>query len=163
MLCRIRCIVLLALLVLGTLTILFHIQSVEARTIIVPDDYPTIQAAINAAASRDTVFVRNGTHYEHIEINRPLTLVGEDNKTTIIDGNGTRTVTLITASYASISNFTVRNAGLKGQFPFDSCVYVVMELGGIDVENNSARLVVSVPVAVVVPVTNPSPIARCPK
>ncbi len=105
-------------------------------TIFVPDDYSTIQAAINAAVSGDTVFVRNGTYYEHIEINRPLTLVGEDSKTTIIDGNGTSTVALITASYASISNFTIRNAGLKWPWPYDSCVYAVMGLSGVDVENN---------------------------
>ena len=41
-------------------------------TIVVPDDYSTIQAAINAAATGDTVFVRNGTYYEHVTIDKSI-------------------------------------------------------------------------------------------
>jgi parallel beta-helix repeat protein len=62
--------------------------NVSATTITVPDEYPTIQQAINAASPGDTVYVRAGTYYEHIIIGKSLTLQGEDRDTTVIDGNG---------------------------------------------------------------------------
>ncbi len=51
----------------------------QARTIIVPDDYPTIQTAMNAASTGDTVFVRKGIYKEQtLRVNRALSLIGED-------------------------------------------------------------------------------------
>jgi parallel beta-helix repeat protein len=55
-------------------------------TITVPDDYPTIQDAINAATDGDTVFVRNGTYSNDIIVSKPLLLVGEAPDSTIING-----------------------------------------------------------------------------
>jgi uncharacterized protein YukE len=105
--------ILVSLLLTGMFTLAFRIEPVKAQptTIIVPDDYPTIQAAINALAEGDTVFVRNGTYYEHVTINKSIMLVGEDSNTTIIDGNGTGPIIDIGANYVTISNFTIRNAG----------------------------------------------------
>lgn len=81
-----------------------------ALTVIVPDNYPTIQQAINAVGSCDTVFVRGGIYYEHITINRCLRLVGENRNTTIIDGSGSGTViTLPGVSSVEISGLTVCN------------------------------------------------------
>jgi parallel beta-helix repeat protein len=78
--------------------------------IIVPDDYPTIQKAINNASEWDTIFVRNGTYFEHVVVNKTVTLVGENRHTTIIDGNGTGNVVLvIAADNVTITEFTVRN------------------------------------------------------
>lgn len=80
-----------------------------SSTITVPDDYPTIQQAVNAAAPSDTVFVRSGTYYEHVTIGKSLTLQGEDRDTTIIDGSGSGSVVYITANYVTISGLTVTN------------------------------------------------------
>ena len=50
----------------------------EARTIVVPDDYPTIEAAIENATNGDTILVKKGTYEENpLEINKTLSLVGE--------------------------------------------------------------------------------------
>jgi nitrous oxidase accessory protein NosD len=49
------------------------------RTIIVPDNYPTITQAIANAAAGDTIYVRNGVYNEsYFEINKPITICGED-------------------------------------------------------------------------------------
>jgi len=58
--------------------------STWAATITVPDDYPTIQAAIDAAQPGDTVYVKAGRYTENVAITKPLHLVGEDRTTTII-------------------------------------------------------------------------------
>ena len=82
-----------------------------ASTITVPDDYSTIQEAINNAVDGDTVFVKTGTYYEHIIVNRTVTLVGEDASTTIIDGSDTGHVVYIVQDNVNITGFTVRNSG----------------------------------------------------
>jgi len=79
-------------------------------TIIIPDDYPTIQEAINAANPGDTIFVSSGTYYEHISISKNnLTLIGENKSTTIIDGNGTGTVVYVDADNIDIREFAIQN------------------------------------------------------
>jgi hypothetical protein len=50
----------------------------QPRTIIVPEDYQTIQGAINAASLGDTVYVNEGTYYENPVVNKTLSLVGEN-------------------------------------------------------------------------------------
>jgi nitrous oxidase accessory protein NosD len=82
----------------------------EARKILtVPDDYPTIQAAVSAASPDDTISVRNGVYRENIIISKSLTLQGEDRETTIIDGGGSGSVVHITASHVTVEGFTVKN------------------------------------------------------
>ncbi|MCZ2809141.1 MAG: pectinesterase family protein, partial [Candidatus Bathyarchaeota archaeon] len=60
----------------------------SSSTILVPDNYATIQEAINNANEGDTIFVRAGTYYEHVVVDKALSLVGENKHNTIIDGSG---------------------------------------------------------------------------
>jgi nitrous oxidase accessory protein NosD len=56
-----------------------------SKTIVVPDDYLTIAAAINNATSGDTILVRTGVYKEHsLSINKPLMLIGENAENTVI-------------------------------------------------------------------------------
>ncbi len=82
--------------------------------IIVPDDYSSIQEAINAANEGDTIFVSSGIYYENVVVNKTVSLVGEDKSNTIIDGNYSGTVVHITAHDVSLTGFTIRNAGEYG-------------------------------------------------
>ena len=100
-----------------------------ATTIYVPDDYPTIQQAIDAASKGDTIFVRSGTYIENIVIGaykEEIKLIGEDKETTIIDGNDPArekaviTLCSIFGGYNTISGFTIRNAE-KGIWITDHC------------------------------------------
>ena len=59
-----------------------------SKTLVVPNDYPTIGAAINQASQGDVILVKSGTYYENIQINKSLTLEGQDSPTTIIVGSG---------------------------------------------------------------------------
>jgi parallel beta-helix repeat protein len=95
----------LALLMLGTLAMTLNVQPAKSstETITVPDDYATIQAAINAANSGDTIYVRNGIYQEHIEVNKPVMLTGESNQNTIIESLGIH----ITANNTAIENFNI--------------------------------------------------------
>jgi nitrous oxidase accessory protein NosD len=76
-----------------------------------PNNYTSIQSAINNASNYYTIFVYNGTYYEHLVVNKRLVINGEDRNSTIIDGNGTGDVILITSMYVNITRFTIRNSG----------------------------------------------------
>ena len=85
------------------------------ETLNVPEDCPTIQTAINAAYDGDTIIVSSGTYYEHIVVNKTVSLIGESEETTIIDGNRTLgAVVQITADDVTFCNFTVQHAGEMG-------------------------------------------------
>ncbi|MEM4713762.1 MAG: NosD domain-containing protein, partial [Candidatus Bathyarchaeia archaeon] len=104
---------LLTLLLAGVLTLAFSTRSIKAKAgmITVPDDYTTIQEAINNATEGDTVYVRAGVYNESININKSIQLVGEDKATTVINGSGSGSVAKVSANNVSIVNFTIRNAG----------------------------------------------------
>ncbi len=71
--------------------IIIHPSTAKAsspKTIVVPDDYPTIQTAIDNADTNDTVFIKEGT-YEGIQnqsliINKTISLIGENANNTFI-------------------------------------------------------------------------------
>lgn len=75
--------------------------------IIVPDDYPTIQQAVNAANWGDTIFVKKDTYNERVTVDKPLTLLGEDRDRTIIE------TTIISASYIPIIYITSNDVTVK--------------------------------------------------
>lgn len=83
----------------------------EPKTIVVPDDYPTIGAAIGNASLGDTIFVKKGVYYEHLQINKSLLLIGEDKEATIIDGGKVGACVIINQNLVNMSGFMIRNSG----------------------------------------------------
>ena len=82
----------------------------SGATYVVPDYTPTIQAAIDSAASGDTVLVRDGTYVENLHVlDKALTLkaLGAP-EATIIDGNQQGSVIEVTGD-AYIEGFTIQN------------------------------------------------------
>ncbi len=105
----------------------------QSKTIVVPNDYPTIQAAIDNASQGDTILVKSGTYFETLVINKSINLIGENQESTFIDANNaTENIIYINASYVSIENFTVSNN--KG-YP-----YSVTEPDGIRAEYFSSYI-----------------------
>ncbi len=104
-------------LVFGTLFLLIFVAfagismnvSADPATITVPDDYSTIQAAVTAANSGDTVYVRVGTYYEHVTIGKSLTLQGEDRDTTIVNGGGSGNTIYISADHVTLESLKITN------------------------------------------------------
>jgi parallel beta-helix repeat protein len=103
----------LMLLMASMLTLAFNIQPVRARTMAVPDNYPTIQQAINHANEEDVILVKAGTYWENVVVNKTISLLGQDAESTIIDGNMTSDCVSVTADHVKISGFTIRNGGSK--------------------------------------------------
>jgi parallel beta-helix repeat protein len=101
------------------------------HVIIVPRDYPTIQAAIDAAAPGDTINVRSGIYTEEVVIEKDLDLRGAGADSTIIRSPATLTpfafdlggtpffaiVRVAHGAHARISGLTVRGP--------DPCGFVV--------------------------------------
>jgi parallel beta-helix repeat protein len=91
------------------LTLAFNIQPVKAGTIIVPDDYPTIQAAIDAASPDDTLIVKDGTYTENVDVTKRLTIKSENGaEVTIVRAAiSDDYVFEVTADNVTISGFTI--------------------------------------------------------
>jgi len=85
-----------------------------SHVIIVPVDYPTIQQAIDHANNGDTVLVRSGIYYEHLIINKPIFLEGENKATTIVSGNGTDTVIVVNSTDVQVDGLTVEAGSQSG-------------------------------------------------
>ena len=67
----------------------------------VPNEYATIQGAIDAANGGDTVFIHRNlvsSYFEQIEIDKSICLLGEESKYTMIAGPETGDVIHITAN-----------------------------------------------------------------
>jgi parallel beta-helix repeat protein len=137
--------ILLFLLLVSTLTAAFKIQPAKAEpgTIIVPDDYPTIQEAINAANPEDTIYVRAGTYYENVVINKTVSLIGELKNETVIDANKAKSGIYITANNVIVRNFTIRNSGYEPWYtlekfpnPYISVGIYIEFSNNVTVENN---------------------------
>jgi len=118
---RVLMVWLFVFLLLATICTFFsRIQASHASQVIqVPQDYPTIQEAIDNAVDYDTIQVnrRSGEsqsiYYETLTVDKELTLLGESRETVIIDGGGAGSVIRVMAHNVEISGFTIRNGGTE--------------------------------------------------
>jgi nitrous oxidase accessory protein NosD len=100
---------LVTVLLLSAIAGALFVKPVSARTLTVPDDYSTIQGAIDAANDGDTVFVKSGYYPETLFINKSMSLIGEDKEHTIIDAQKRYTVVRIMESGVTFTDFTFGN------------------------------------------------------
>jgi hypothetical protein len=131
-----------------TILLTVIITSSEATTRKVPQDYPKIQLAINAAVNGDTVLVAEGTYYENICITKKIVVaslfITDNNKShitnTIINGStpshpDSGSVVTIEGDVDTttiIKGFTI--TGGKGNKRYTAIQNIYgMEGGGIDI------------------------------
>jgi plastocyanin len=84
----------------------------------VPEEFPTIQSAVDAAQPGDLVLVGPGVYRESVSVTTPgLTIRGTDRNRVILDGEFTReNGIVVTADGVAIENLTARNYTLNGFF-----------------------------------------------
>ena len=95
--------------------------------------FGSIQAAINQANPGDIIHVFAGTYSENVVVNKTVTLVGEDDQTTIIDGGGAGNTLRVTANSAVVTGFSIRDCGSD---PEDAGVFLD-DVTGVQVYGNT--------------------------
>ena len=101
------------ILIANTFVLLILSQTaVFAANIYVPDDYSTIQAAVDASSPDDTIIIRDGTYIENVEIYKNLTIKSESGagKTIVQAANSEYHVFEVIADYVNISGLTIMGA-----------------------------------------------------
>ena len=147
---------------IGTPSAMNNTSSVTppAGSIVVPDDYATIQEAIDNAPVGGTVFVRTGMYYAPfsgypITINKSLSLTGEDSQNTMIVGifpinsPSACPVIKVVAEYVTVSGFTIKSgsAGVEISGKSSRCKIIdnniVNNGNGIYVFSHSPYIIIS--------------------
>ncbi len=100
-----------------------------AKTLNVPADYPTITSALAHASEGDTINVQPGIYEENLQVNKTVTLQGENRDTTIIIGEGNvdrgaRPVVALAANNAQISGFTIQSENYSSSNIYAMGIYV---------------------------------------
>jgi hypothetical protein len=95
--------------------------------------YPTIQAAVNDTTCA-TINVAAGTYDEHVTIGRDVTIRGDGQESTIIDGGGHGSVVTITRGTVTITGVTIQH-GAAELFPDEGGG--IRNFGALTVQNST--------------------------
>jgi parallel beta-helix repeat protein len=124
---------LLALLLLATA---LPLPGQAATVRIVPDQYATIQEAVDAASAGDTVLVRAGTYNEAVRIvpgKEGLVVQGEGMGRTILDGNGEHSRGIrVTADDVTVRDLTLQHYQYSGTYFEEVDGFLMERLEAID-------------------------------
>jgi hypothetical protein len=113
-----RSVALLLVLVLlpASCAITFLPVHAESRTIVVPDDYPTIGAAIENAGEGDTIYVKIGTYEETtLTVNKSISLMGEDRVNTVLNLN---------PPYGKLIGFHLEGSGVVDDYGYYDAIKI---------------------------------------
>ena len=115
-------------LIVGGITLLFLLTSVIPFTSGYENNSNnSIQNMIDNADDGDTIYISSGIYYEHIVVDKQLSIIGEGSDTTIVDGMGLdEHIFNIVSDNVDISGFTIMNCSIG--------------FSGVRVNNNSCSI-----------------------
>jgi len=99
---------------------LAQLPHVRATVWRVPEDYPTIQAAVDVVDPGDTIEVLPGVYRESVFVGKSLTIIGQDKSTTIVDGSGGGYAFWLDVDGVTIRGFTMRDCSNYGVIAYYS-------------------------------------------
>jgi parallel beta-helix repeat protein len=103
--------ILIILLLVGTEIASSTQETFGGKKTISPIDEPGfIQGLIDNATNGDTIYIPSGIYYESLNINKSITLLGENKNTTIIDGSEFERAISVVSNWVNISGFTIRTS-----------------------------------------------------
>ena len=101
--------------------------------------YNHIQEALEApeTVNGNTIFADDGIYEEHLVLNKSVSLIGENQKATIIDGKNSGTVLTVKADGVTVSGFTVKDSG--SMFPpyGNDCGILLDHCAGVNLSHNT--------------------------
>ncbi|NIO36603.1 PQQ-binding-like beta-propeller repeat protein, partial [Candidatus Bathyarchaeota archaeon] len=101
----------------------------------VPEDYPTVQEAIDVASPGATILIAPGLYHEYLIVDKPLTIYGMKGSSADFDGGGSgiAVVLLPEASGTTITGITITNyeQGILINDADDCVIYNNMMTGNI--------------------------------
>ena len=123
-----------------TLILAASTMAASATTIYVPDNYTTIQEAVNASNNEDLIIVRDETYTENVIIKNSLTIRSENGSvfTTIIAADSDLPVFWVKADYVNINGFTVKG-GTADKWPlYTAGIFLSIGSDYCNISNNNA-------------------------
>ncbi len=123
------------------------ITGAQAATITIgPEgcDHKSVQAAIDAASPGDLIEVSEGTYYENVDLNKPLTLCGTDGgeRGAVLDAGGRGPAITISTNGVTVARIAVTNSSYSGIL-VHSDDNLIFGVSAIDNEYCGIRLEVS--------------------
>jgi len=97
--------------------------------------YLTIQDGVDNAYDGYAVYVKNGTYYENLHIDKTIKLIGENKTNTIIDGQEIDNVINIISEKTTVSGFTIQNSS-KSLYKAGVFIHPSILLGNMNVTIN---------------------------
>jgi parallel beta-helix repeat protein len=115
--------------------------AVLAATITVPDDYSSIQEAVDAASANDKIIIRDGTYTENVVITKRLTIQSENGagSTTVTAADPDDHTIIVSADDVTLTGLTVTGATWPESSGLDR-VDTDMGRAGIYVEANHSSI-----------------------
>ncbi len=96
-----------------------------------PNNYTKIQDAIDDAIDGDTVFVYadSSPYYERLQVDRSISLLGEEKHSTVIDGGVITNTSVLNISAESVvvQGFTIQNSSSTGWLDNDAGILIIAD------------------------------------
>ncbi len=86
----------------------------SAKTINVPGDFSTIQAALNAASDGDVIAVAAGSYFESLTVTKSVSIEGVNKETTVLDGSSGRSRQLPAVLVRGTKSVTLKGFTIQG-------------------------------------------------